>query len=189
MDVVALLAPSGGAPRPRMPRIELNCTASLRHEGEGLARARREHLTGRDLRSLLDPASARRRCRGQSSRPSLGRRSRSVERRRLLRDRLQPRLSGRRADGVSSGSSRATSRRRAPADQSPITPSAMLASQRSSMLRSWPVSGRQASPGRRKSCCIFCFGGGMLAKHFLALRAACRTRRRHICPAPRRCGS
>jgi hypothetical protein len=34
MDVVTLLSASGGAPRPRMPRVELNCTASLRHEGE-----------------------------------------------------------------------------------------------------------------------------------------------------------
>ena len=33
IDVVALLNAPGGQPRPRMPRIELNCTAKLRHEG------------------------------------------------------------------------------------------------------------------------------------------------------------
>ena len=34
VDVVTLLSAPGGAPRPRMPRIELECSASLRHEGE-----------------------------------------------------------------------------------------------------------------------------------------------------------
>jgi PilZ domain. len=33
IDVLALLSASGTGPRPRMPRIELSCTASLRHEG------------------------------------------------------------------------------------------------------------------------------------------------------------
>ena len=32
IDVLALLNAPGGQPRPRMPRIELNCTATLRHE-------------------------------------------------------------------------------------------------------------------------------------------------------------
>ena len=32
IDVLALLSAPGGRPRPRMPRIELNCTATLRHE-------------------------------------------------------------------------------------------------------------------------------------------------------------
>jgi len=32
IDVLALLNAPGGRPRPRMPRIELNCTATLRHE-------------------------------------------------------------------------------------------------------------------------------------------------------------
>ena len=32
IDVLALLNPSGPQPRPRMPRIELNCSASLRYE-------------------------------------------------------------------------------------------------------------------------------------------------------------
>lgn len=34
IDVVTLLSASDGVPKPRMPRIELECTASLRHEGE-----------------------------------------------------------------------------------------------------------------------------------------------------------
>lgn len=34
IDVLALLSAPGGRPRPRMPRIELNCTATLRHEGQ-----------------------------------------------------------------------------------------------------------------------------------------------------------
>jgi hypothetical protein len=33
MDVLALLNTPGGGPRPRMPRIELSCLASLRHGG------------------------------------------------------------------------------------------------------------------------------------------------------------
>ena len=33
IDVLALLAPSGDAPRPRMPRIELDCEALLRRDG------------------------------------------------------------------------------------------------------------------------------------------------------------
>jgi hypothetical protein len=32
IDVLALLNAPGGRPRPRMPRIELSCTATLRHE-------------------------------------------------------------------------------------------------------------------------------------------------------------
>ena len=32
IDVLALLNAPGGQPQPRMPRIELNCTATLRHE-------------------------------------------------------------------------------------------------------------------------------------------------------------
>lgn len=32
IDVLALLSAPDGQPRPRMPRIELNCTATLRHE-------------------------------------------------------------------------------------------------------------------------------------------------------------
>ena len=34
IDMLALLTPAGDAPRPRMPRIDLNCTALLRHDGE-----------------------------------------------------------------------------------------------------------------------------------------------------------
>ena len=34
VDVITLLNAPGGAPRPRMPRIELECTASLRQDGE-----------------------------------------------------------------------------------------------------------------------------------------------------------
>jgi hypothetical protein len=34
IDVVALLAGSADGPRPRMPRIELDCTALLRHDGD-----------------------------------------------------------------------------------------------------------------------------------------------------------
>ena len=34
IDVVALLSGSGDGPRPRMPRIELGCTALLRHDGD-----------------------------------------------------------------------------------------------------------------------------------------------------------
>jgi hypothetical protein len=34
IDVLALLSAPGGAPRPRMPRIELSCTATLRHDGQ-----------------------------------------------------------------------------------------------------------------------------------------------------------
>lgn len=33
IDVLALLSDTGGRPRPRMPRIELNCTATLRYAG------------------------------------------------------------------------------------------------------------------------------------------------------------
>jgi len=33
IDVLALLSAPGGGPRPRMPRIELTCTATLRYEG------------------------------------------------------------------------------------------------------------------------------------------------------------
>jgi len=33
IDVLAILSTTGGTPRPRMPRIELGCTATLRHEG------------------------------------------------------------------------------------------------------------------------------------------------------------
>jgi len=33
IDVLALLNSPGGKPRPRMPRIELNCTATLRQDG------------------------------------------------------------------------------------------------------------------------------------------------------------
>lgn len=33
IDVLALLSSPGGGPRPRMPRIELTCTATLRHGG------------------------------------------------------------------------------------------------------------------------------------------------------------
>ena len=33
IDVVALLTATGGKPQPRMPRIELNCSALIRHEG------------------------------------------------------------------------------------------------------------------------------------------------------------
>src|SRR3954467_15733331 len=33
IDVLALLNVTAGKPRPRMPRIELNCTATLRYEG------------------------------------------------------------------------------------------------------------------------------------------------------------
>lgn len=34
IDVLALLNAPGGRPRPRMPRIELECTATLRHNGQ-----------------------------------------------------------------------------------------------------------------------------------------------------------
>lgn len=34
IDVLALLNAPGGRPRPRMPRIELSCAASLRHDGK-----------------------------------------------------------------------------------------------------------------------------------------------------------
>jgi hypothetical protein len=34
IDVVALLSGTGDGPRPRMPRIELECTALLRHDGD-----------------------------------------------------------------------------------------------------------------------------------------------------------
>jgi len=33
IDVVALLTATGGRPQPRMPRIELDCSALIRHEG------------------------------------------------------------------------------------------------------------------------------------------------------------
>jgi hypothetical protein len=33
IDVLALLSTADGRPRPRMPRIELDCTATLRHDG------------------------------------------------------------------------------------------------------------------------------------------------------------
>lgn len=33
IDVLALLSTTDGRPRPRMPRIELDCTATLRHDG------------------------------------------------------------------------------------------------------------------------------------------------------------
>lgn len=33
IDVVALLTATGGKPQPRMPRIELNCSALIRHDG------------------------------------------------------------------------------------------------------------------------------------------------------------
>lgn len=36
IDILALLAPPLNGPRPRMPRIELSCSATLRHEGEVL---------------------------------------------------------------------------------------------------------------------------------------------------------
>ena len=34
IDVLALLSTPDGRPRPRMPRIELSCTATLRHDGQ-----------------------------------------------------------------------------------------------------------------------------------------------------------
>ena len=34
IDVLALLSAPDGRPRPRMPRIELDCTATLRHDGQ-----------------------------------------------------------------------------------------------------------------------------------------------------------
>jgi hypothetical protein len=34
IDVVALLSGTGDGPQPRMPRIELSCTATLRHDGD-----------------------------------------------------------------------------------------------------------------------------------------------------------
>jgi hypothetical protein len=34
IDVLSLLTPAGNAPRPRMPRIDLSCSALLRHDGE-----------------------------------------------------------------------------------------------------------------------------------------------------------
>ena len=34
IDVLALLSPTGSEARPRMPRIELNCSARLHHQGE-----------------------------------------------------------------------------------------------------------------------------------------------------------
>ena len=34
IDVVALLTTTGGKPNPRMPRIELNCSALIRHDGD-----------------------------------------------------------------------------------------------------------------------------------------------------------
>ena len=36
IDMLALLSPPANGPRPRMPRIELSCSARLRHEGEVL---------------------------------------------------------------------------------------------------------------------------------------------------------
>lgn len=33
IDVLAILSTSSGRPRPRMPRIELGCTATMRHDG------------------------------------------------------------------------------------------------------------------------------------------------------------
>jgi hypothetical protein len=36
IDILALLKPSDEAPRPRMPRIDLSCSALLRHDGEVL---------------------------------------------------------------------------------------------------------------------------------------------------------
>jgi len=36
IDVVALLTASGGKPQPRMPRIELDCSALIRHDGDVL---------------------------------------------------------------------------------------------------------------------------------------------------------
>jgi hypothetical protein len=36
IDVVALLTATGGKPQPRMPRIELNCSALVRHDGDVL---------------------------------------------------------------------------------------------------------------------------------------------------------
>jgi hypothetical protein len=36
IDVVALLTATGGKPQPRMPRIELSCSALVRHDGEVL---------------------------------------------------------------------------------------------------------------------------------------------------------
>jgi hypothetical protein len=34
IDVLSLLSPAGEGPRPRMPRIDLDCTATLRHDGQ-----------------------------------------------------------------------------------------------------------------------------------------------------------
>jgi hypothetical protein len=36
IDVLALLSAPGGRPQPRMPRIEVDCTATLRHDGQVL---------------------------------------------------------------------------------------------------------------------------------------------------------
>lgn len=34
IDVLVLLVPSGDGPKPRMPRVDLNCSALLRHDGD-----------------------------------------------------------------------------------------------------------------------------------------------------------
>lgn len=44
IDVVALLAPAAGGPRPRLPRIEVSCTAWVR-EGANIVRARASNIS------------------------------------------------------------------------------------------------------------------------------------------------
>ena len=49
IDVLLLLAPSGDGPRPRLPRIEVDCTAWVREEGE-MIRARVVNVSQGGLR-------------------------------------------------------------------------------------------------------------------------------------------
>jgi hypothetical protein len=55
IDVIALLAPHGDGPRPRLPRIELDCTAWVRQESE-VVRARAVNISQGGIR-VESPAS------------------------------------------------------------------------------------------------------------------------------------
>ena len=86
----------GGKPRPRMPRIELNCTATCAMKDVFRARGHQHFARRICVHSPVDLEVAANR--DHVVRPPCRRRRREMARWRLLRDRLQPGLSGERVD-------------------------------------------------------------------------------------------
>ena len=111
IDVLALLSTAADGPRPRMPRIEVDCTAWLRVDGTVHRARASQHLAGRAQGRMPDRASGRRRCRRQHRRARPLPRAGAVERRGRIWHHLQPGAAAPAARRLASGAARAVSRR------------------------------------------------------------------------------